>query len=200
MPPSYTLPPSPKPSPFKMDGILDGSATLVAGGTGTMPIYVALSGNHLYLATDDAGEGSDNFLLVSASLPGTLRAAPWGKGGTVAFVHKTLFMADENDSGFCGWFELGSPDKLLASMGGGQDPSLDVATGQNGGVLEGTLDLQVVFGQVPQVIYLATAPWSNPDGGNLYSAAQTPATKDGNGNIDVGEILKLSLPSLKVLP
>jgi hypothetical protein len=200
MPPSYTLPPAAKPSPFKMDGVLDGSATLVAGGAGTMPIHVALSGNHLYIATDDAGEGSDNFLLVSASVPGAPRPAPWGKGGTVAFVQKTLFMADENDSGFCGWFELGSPDKLLASIGGGQDPALDVATAGNGGVLEGTIDLQSVFGQLPQVVYLATAPWSNPDGGGLYSAAQTPVTKDGNGNIDASEILKLSLPSLKVLP
>ena len=30
----------------------------------------------IYLATDDAGEGSDNFLLVSASVPG----APWFAG------------------------------------------------------------------------------------------------------------------------
>jgi hypothetical protein len=53
---------------------------------------------------------------------------------------------------------------------------------------------------VPAVLYLAAAPWANPDGGSLYSAAQSPGTKDGNGNIDAGEILKLSLPSLKVLP
>ena len=53
---------------------------------------------------------------------------------------------------------------------------------------------------MPTVIYVATAPWATADAGKLYSAAQTPATKDGNGNIEAGEILKVSLPGLKVTP
>jgi hypothetical protein len=201
LPPSYVLPPAPKPSPFKMDGALDGTATLVAGGGNTMSLQMALSGNYLYLATDDAGEGSDHFILLSATAPGALRAAPWGKAGQVAFGGKTIFLADENDSDFAGWFELGPPDTLLASMGGGQNPALDVATPpQNGSVLEGTVDLVSLFGAVPPMVYVAVAPWATADGGSMYSAAQTPPTKDGNGNIDAGEILKVSLPSLKVVP
>jgi hypothetical protein len=201
-PPSYKLAPPPKPSPFKMDGALDTTATLVAGGSGTMPVYLGLSGNHLYLATDDAGEGSDNFLLLSATAPGSLRPAPWAKAGKVAFGGKTLFLADEDESNFAGWFELAAPsDKLLESLGGSQDPALDIFTpAQNGGVLEGTIDLKAKFGKLPSMIYVAVAPWGSADGGAMYSAAQTPKTKDGNGNIEAGEILKVSLPQLKVVP
>ena len=207
-PPSYKLPPAPKPSPFKMDGKLDSTATLVAGGTkgnGGMSIYVGISGNHLYLATDDAGEGSDNFLFVSATKPGVMRAAPWGKGGKVAFGGKTLFAADENDNSYAGWFELGGAgagkDKELEAMGSNKSAALDIfAPTVNGGVVEGTIDLKAVFGKVPTVIYLAAAPWVNTDKGKLYQAAQTPKTKNGDGNIDASEILKVSIPSLKVLP
>ena len=207
-PPSYKLAPAPKPSPFKMDGKVDSSATLVAGGTkgnGGMSIHVGISGNHLYLATDDAGEGSDNFILVSATKPGTMRAAPWGKAGKVAFGGKTLFAADENDNSYAGWFELGGAgagkDKELEAMGSNKSAALDIfAPTVNGGVVEGTIDLKAVFGKVPTVIYLAAAPWVNTDKGKLYQAAQTPKTKNGDGNIDASEILKVSIPSLKVLP
>jgi len=208
IPPSYKLAPAPKPSPFKMDGKVDSSATLVAGGTkgnGGMSIYVGVSGNHLYLATDDAGEGSDNFVLLSTTKPGSMRAAPWGKAGKVAFGGKTLFMADENDNSFAGWFELGGAgagkDKELEAMGSNKSAALDVfAPTVNGGYVEGTVDLKAIFGKVPTVIYLAAAPWVNADKGKLYQAAQTPKTKNGDGNIDASEILKVSIPSLKVLP
>lgn len=200
-PPSYALPPAPKPSPFKMDGALDSGAVKVAGGTG-MTIHLAFSGGHLYLATDDAGEGSDNFLLLSASPPAAPRPAPWGKAGTVAFGGKTVFLADENDSAYAGVFELGTPDKpLTTSDGKSATPGVMVGTAaQNGGVLEGSLDLAALFGSVPAVIYLCAAPWATSDGGALYPSGQTPATMDGNGNIDAGEILKVSIPGLQVLP
>jgi len=207
LPPSYTLPPPAKPSPFAMDGKLDSTAKLVAGGStaGGMPIYLALSHDHLYLATDDAGEGSDNFILFSATKSGALRPAPWGKAGKVALGGKTLFLADEDDSNFAGWFELGTggggKDKLLESLGSSLSPLLDVfAPATNGGYLEGTVDLKGVFGSVPSIIYLACAPWVSADKGKLYHAAQTPKTTNGDGNIDTSEILKVSLPSLKVLP
>jgi hypothetical protein len=201
-PPTYDLPPASKPSPFKMDGALDTTATLVAGGSGTMPIYLGLSGNQLYLATDDAGEGSDHFLLLSATAPGSPRPAPWAKAGKVAFGGKTLFLADEDESNFAGWFELAEPsDTLLEALGGSQDPALDIFTpAQNGGVLEGTVDLAAKFGKLPAMIYVAVAPWASADGGAMYSSAQTPKTKDSNGNIEAGEILKVSLPQLKVVP
>ena len=207
-PPSYKLAPAPKPSPFVMDGKLDGSATLVAGGTkgnGGMPLYVGLSGDHLYLATSDSGEGSDNFVLASATKPGTLRASPWGKAGKVAFGGKTLVLADENDNSYAGWFVLGGAgagkDLEVEAMGSDKSPSLDVfAPVTNGGVAEGTINLKGIFGSVPKVIYLAAAPWNNDNSGTLYQAAQTPKSKNGDGNIDATEILKLSLPGLKVLP
>jgi len=119
----------------------------------------------------------------------------------VAFGGKTLFMADENDSNFAGWFELGSPDTLLQVIGGAQRQDLAVFSAPaKGGVLEGTLDLAAIFGSLPAVVYVAAAPYATVDGGKIYSPAQTPVTRDGNGNIEANEILKVSIPSLKVLP
>ena len=200
-PPSYALPPAAKPSPYKMDGALDPSATKVAAGSG-MSIHLAFANGHLYLATDDAGEGSDNFVLVSATAPGAARPSPWGKAGTVAFGGKTLFLADENDAAYCGAYELGAPDvPLTTSDGKSTTAGVGVAAAAaNGGVLEGTIDLAAVFGSVPTVIYVAAAPYASPDGGAMYPAGQTPPSKDSNGNIDAGEILKVSLPSLQVVP
>ncbi len=200
-PPTYELTPPTKPSPFALDGQLDAAAELVAGGTAQMmPLYAALSsdGAYLYLATDDAGEGSDNFILASATPPAGARPAPWGKSGEVAFAGKTLVLADENDSAFAGWFELGTPDLQLVEQGQGPLGGLDLATApQNGGKLEGVIHLATVFGATPAKIYLAAGPWQTSDGGTLYSGGQAPATSDGDGNVDAAEILELDLTSLK---
>ncbi len=206
--PTYTLAPPARPSPFKMDGQVDAAAVLVAGGAkgnGVMPLYLALSGDHLYLATDDAGEGSDNFILLSTTKPGAARPAPWGKAGKVAMGGKTLFLADEDENNFAGWFELGAgsagADKQLEALGSDQSAALAVyAPATNGGALEGSVDLRATFGAVPKTVYVACAPWLSADKGALYHAAQTPATRDGDGDIDADEILAVSLSSLKASP
>ena len=70
---------------FVMDGALDPSAPVLAGGVTSVRLAAAVSAaGVLYVATDDAGEGSDHFILVSATPPTTARAAPFAKAGTVA--------------------------------------------------------------------------------------------------------------------
>ncbi len=193
-------------SPFVMDGKLDAGATKVAGGKGTMPLYLALKSDHLYMATHDAGEGNDNFIIFSVHPPTTFRKAPWGKAGSIMFHNKSMFLADENDNGYCGFFELGPAsygvDKVLATCDKSKVAN-HYAIGtqaKNGGWLEGTVNFKEILGSLPKHVYIAAAAYGTNNYGKLTHSAQTPATKNKNGNIDSSEILKVALPSLKVVP
>ncbi len=172
---------------FAMDGVLDEGAAIVAGGDTSPRLAVTIDGaGVLYVATDDAGEGSDHFILVSATAPGarTLHA-PFGKAGDVAAGDGDLtFAADENDNLFVGWFRLeaAGADTPLS------DPPFSAATGANGGVLETQIDLATAFGAVPSTIYLAVAVYGTTDGGALVAAAQTPAG-NGDGDVDADEFV-----------
>lgn len=172
-----------------LDGALDADAVLIAGGDASPRLAIARHADGvLYVATDDAGEGSDHFLLLSADAPGdrTL-AAPFAKVGTVAAGAGALrFLADENDNGFTGWFqrEDGAGDTLLDGR------AYASATAENGGVLEGTIDLVAVFGEVPATLYLAVAVYGTGDGGALVAAAQTPAG-DGDGDVEAEEFVAI---------
>jgi hypothetical protein len=178
-------------STFAMDGVLDSSARVIAGGVTTLRIAFAISSDgKLYVATDDAGEGSDHFIVVSATAPGgATRAAPFAKAGTIAAgAGALLALADENDNNFAGWFRLeaGGGDTALTGS------SYVQSTGGNGGVLEGVVDLTAAFGAVPTTIYLAAVPYATADAGALVSAAQTPQG-NGDGNVDAAEFVAVSL-------
>lgn len=174
---------------FTMDGALDPGAPVRAGGVTSVRLAAAVSAaGVLYVATDDAGEGSDHFILVSATAPTTARAAPFAKAGTVAAgAGPLLFLADENDNTFTGWFrrEAAAGDTALTGA------AYLAATGANGGVVEGALDLGAAFGAVPPTVYLAAVPYATADGGALVAAAQTP-TGDGDGDLEPAEYLAVS--------
>ncbi len=193
-------------SPFIMDGKLDAGASKVAGGTGTMPLYMSLKNDHLYMATHDAGEGNDNFILVSVNPPGAPRKAPWGKAGSIYFHNKTFFLADENDNSYCGLFELGPSyygvDKVIATCDKSKTKThYAISTSsKNGGWLEGTINIREVNGAMPKYVYIAAVAYGTGNYGKLTHTAQTPPSKNSNGNIEANEILKVSLPGLKVAP
>ena len=169
---------------FVLDGVLDASATIVAGGGTTLRLAVAVAADgRLYVATDDAGEGGDHVILISATPPSAgARPAPFAKAGTVAAGAGDLItLADENDNGFTGWFRIeptGGDTALTAA-------AYNSATAGNGGVVEGTVDLRAAFGTIPTTLYLAAVPYASADAGALVSAAQTPiGNADGNVNAD----------------
>jgi hypothetical protein len=200
--PSYELAPPPDPPPFTIgDGVRDALAISVAGTVSTMSLYAALHDGVLYVATEDAGEGSDHFLLVAAAAPSPETAtqpAPWGKAGVVGFPAAAIFLADENDSSFAGWFNLGA-GTLLEDNVTESDAGLDCDAA--GGVLEGMVDLAAVFGAVPTTIYLAVGPYGNADGGALYAPAQAPVTADADGDIDYpAEVAAVAATSIEVTP
>jgi hypothetical protein len=164
---------------FEMDGVLDVGAIQVAAGGGRR-LFAAIDGTLLYLATDDAGEGQDVFVYM-ADVPGILRPANWAKMGQVA--QWDAYLADENENNFSAWFD--------ASAGA------RAATGANGGVLEGVIDLAGEFGSLPLQIYAAMGAFQTPDGGALVPALQLPGSLDGNGNLEAAEFLPLLLHLLR---
>ncbi|RMF84847.1 MAG: hypothetical protein D6744_02365 [Planctomycetota bacterium] len=163
---------------FVMDGQLDAGAAEVASN-GARHLWAALDGDVLYVATEDAGEGDDIFLYL-AQTPGALQPANWAKAGQVA--KWDAYLADENDNGFADWFD---------ASGARQS-----ATGANGGVLEGTLNLADEFGATPSAIYLAVGLFDTPDGGALRVNRQVPASINGDGNVDAGEYVWVDLGAL----
>src|SRR5439155_271215 len=117
-----TTPPPATGGQFVMDGVLDPDAKQIATKNG-MYLYYSMHAGKLYVACNDAGEGSDHFIYV-ASPPGAMVPANWAKTGQIA--QWAAYLADENDNTYSAWFD---------AQGAAQ-----AATGPNGGVLEGTLD------------------------------------------------------------
>jgi hypothetical protein len=160
---------------FVMDGVRD-VATQQVTANGSRHLYAALSGETLYVATEDAGEGNDVFIYVAKN-PGPLAAANWGKAGQIA--QWDAFLADENDNDYESW-----SDATGANQG---------ATGANGGVLEGILNLAQEFGTLPAQIYLAVGVYATANGGALVTSQQVPAAIVANGNIEAVEYFLLQL-------
>jgi hypothetical protein len=168
---------------WRMDGTLDAGATAVASRSGRS-LWAGLQGEVLYVATEDAGEGSDVFLLLAERV-GALTASPWSKGGqTMAW---RAFLADENDNGFCGWFDATQSQTFAATKA--------AFTGTNGGVLEGTINLRELLGTMPEEVLLTVAPFGNANGGALVASQQCPAG-DGDGLVEAAEFVTVRLCDL----
>jgi hypothetical protein len=176
------------PNEWTMDGVVDADATLVAQN-GARRLFAGIKGTRLYVATDDAGEGSDVFLFVADGKPGALRAAPWAKAGQVAAW--SAFLADENDNDYEGWF-----NQLGSSLTGNGAPQ--ATTAANGGVVEGTLDLAGYLGTVPERLAFAAAPFGNANAGALVAAGQAPASVNGNGTLDAAEFVTVDACAITV--
>ncbi|NBX26150.1 MAG: hypothetical protein EBQ99_08930 [Planctomycetes bacterium] len=168
---------------WQMDGTLDAGATSVATRSGRN-VWAGLQGDVLYVATQDAGEGSDVFLLL-ADQAGALTASPWSKGGQT--MTWRAFLADENDNGFCGWFDAAQSQTFAATKA--------AFTGANGGVVEGTINLRELLGTMPDEVLLAAAPFGNANAGALVAAQQCPAG-DGDGLLEAAEFVTVRLCDL----
>lgn len=155
-----------------MNGVRDFAAELIANHG--LELYCDFDGRYLYVATQDAGEGSDHFIFVSTN-PAAARAAPWAKSGQTA--PWLAYLADENDSGFSGWFDAAG--NWITNL----FQARSVTYFENGGRLEGVIDLAAILGAgFTNALYLAAAPYGSADGGALVTAAQAPAG-NGDGNL-----------------
>ena len=170
--------------PFALDGELDPGAVQVAARPGGQTIWAVQSNNFLYVATPDAGEGSDAFLFLASAPDALANPAPWGKAGnTLAY---DAFLADENDNNYSHGF---AEDGLAADV-----TMIRTATPWcNNGVLEAVIDLSAYYGgAVPDSVFLAAALYGNADAGALAAASQCPAG-NGDGNLDPDDVVEIPL-------
>ncbi|MGD9780529.1 MAG: metallophosphoesterase [Kiritimatiellia bacterium] len=170
--------------PFVLDGQLDSAAVQVTTRGGGQTLWAAQSNHYLYVATQDAGEGSDAFLFLASAPDALTNAAPWGKAGT-AFAYDAFF-ADENDSNYShGFAEDGLPADIAMVR--------SATPWCNGAVLEGVIDLNAYYGgNVPDSVYLAATLYANADAGALVASSQCPAG-NGDGNLDPGEVAEIAI-------
>ncbi|HEV3409575.1 MAG TPA: hypothetical protein VG095_04740, partial [Chthoniobacterales bacterium] len=175
--------------PFQIDGLLDSPQYERAATPNGLKLYAAVRKDVLYVATQDAGEGSDHFIYLHTQSD-VLRAANWTKAGQV--MNWSAFLADENENGFKGWFDpaeqlLSDASKYAATTSG-----LNNNAAAGNGVVEGTIDLRAHFGSFPSQLLIAAAPFASANGGALVSSAQVPAG-NGDGDLQANEYLLLDL-------
>jgi glycosidase len=169
---------------FTMNGQFDGGAggaNYEIANTG-MKILAAVKSNHLYLATWSAmGGANDHFLFVTDKV-GASHPAPWAKAGTVAFDTATKpYLAVEQATG-TGYLNNGGSN--------GRN-----WIGPNGAAMELELDLEEVFGAVPEFVYVAAVAYGTGDGAAVIS--QCPPDWSGNSDLPQMEFLPVPIASIR---
>jgi glycosidase len=166
---------------YLLDGELDDSAYNVTL-EGEHPLYASFNGQVLYVATRAAVMGEDVVVVVSDG-DGILRAAPFGKAGTVAFGGR--FLADEGDNHHADWSGVTGQARAATHPVPGR------------GYLEGTLNVLEEFGTVPSLLKIAALRYGGMDGANLTQ--QAPLASAGLDNTVTDDellVFALVLPSL----
>ena len=161
-----SLPP-PKPSgQFVMDGQLDTSAVLLASNAG-ISLYARYKAGQLYVATNSApSQGGDMVIFISDTLR-SLRAAPLGKSGQVSGWSVVLTNRSSDNS--VGWYDAAAV------------PLTNITVDTAGAVLEGVIDVELLYGRDPANLFIAVGKYSPSNGGALLE--QVPVG-NGDGNID----------------
>ena len=167
---------------FLMDGVLDAPGFLLASNG--LPLYAALRGRTLYVATASPGTAGPNDLFIFVSdqlLPGATAAAPWSKSGLVAVAANKPYLASESQNSYVSWYVNGAQANLPCAK-----------SASSTGVLEGTIDLVQAFGSMPTNLFLCAAGYATANGGAL--ALQCPA---GSGpNIEANEFFVIPTTAL----
>ena len=163
--------PPPKPrGQFVMDGQLDTSAVLLASNAG-INLYARYKAGQLYVATNTAqSQGGDMFIFISDSVR-SLRTAPPGKSGQVAAW--SAYLTNKSSDNSAGWY------------GAAAAPLTNVTVDTVGTVLEGVIDLELLYARDPANVYIAVGKYGSNAGGALI--AQVPLG-NGDGNIDPLEL------------
>ncbi len=167
--------PAPRPTgKFVMNGVLDAAAAPLATNGG-ITLYGVYQPPQLYLATNAAAAQGGDMVVLLSDARGALRAAPLGKAGQAGAWNASLFGRATGDPS--AWAD------------GTEAPLTSVTVDTSAAVLEGVVDVGLLFGRNPPNLYLALAKYAQGPGGALL--AQAPAG-NGDGNVDGAEFLSLS--------
>ncbi|GHC44255.1 alpha-amylase family glycosyl hydrolase [Roseibacillus persicicus] len=164
---------------FVLDGDLDSANYLITDNG--MRLWAAVKGSKLYLATwSTEGGTSDHFVLCSTTF-GNPEGHPWGKAGTLNYYFAEWpWLAAEGDN-----------DYATLNNGGA---SGEHAEGPNGGVLEGVIDLEEVFGTMPETVYLSALAYGTNAGDAMVG--QTPIFWQDD-NLDIMEMAPVTVESIR---
>ena len=169
-------------SQFTMDGALDSAAFEVAAYNG-MKLWVAARGTKLYIATwATGGGGNDHFVYLGEDL-GDAAPSAWAKNGYVFLGSNYIYIAGEGDNSWSGWFNATNTAVTNRKV----DATFNY--------LEGEIDLVDNFGSVPDAVYLAVGTYPTGDAVDLNN--QVPAAWDVNENIEVTELLRVPIASVR---
>ena len=166
---------------FTMDGLFDYANGYEVANTG-MKIVAAVRSNHLYAATwSGRDQGNDHFLYVTDKI-GAPATPPWGKAGSISF-DKTAkpYLAVEQSTG-AGYLNNGG------TIGRNW-------IGAAGNAMEMEIDMDEVFGAVPEVIYVAAVAYGTADGGTIQG--QCPLDWTGNSDLPRMEFQAIPVASIR---
>ena len=171
---------------FTMDAALDSGAFEIAEYNG-MKLWAAVRGTKLYVATWGTGTNgdirNDHFICIHTNL-GDATAAPWVKQGFVFLPTNFPYLAAEGGNNWSGWFNaVGTVSNANANLNATYN------------YLEGEMDLVDNFGAVPSALYMVVGVYGNNDGDPLV--AQVPAKWEDNSNLEVMEILRVPVASIR---
>jgi hypothetical protein len=159
---------------FIMDGTLDTAVSLVASN-GPLRLHASVRDGQLYVATNSAQSEDADVLVFVAVAQESLRVAPWGKSGHAAGW--MTFLGNKNADNSTGW-----SDAMASSLEGIVADT--VAT-----ILEGVVDIELLTGVSPNVVYIAMGKYDATNGRLLN---QVPRG-NGDENIDPNEFYVLHL-------
>lgn len=171
---------------FTMDAALDSGAFEIAEYDG-MKLWAAVRGTKLYVATWGTGTNgtirNDHFICIHTNL-GDATAAPWVKQGFIFLPTNFPYLAAEGGNNWSGWFNVvGTASNANANLN------------ETYNYLEGEMDLADNFGAVPSALYIVVGVYGNNDGDPLV--AQVPAKWEDNSNLEVMEILRVPVASIR---
>jgi hypothetical protein len=169
------------PEGFVMDGEFDSDGYTVISYD--MKILAAVKGANLYVATwgaNDGPTGNDHFLYVAPELGDASDPAPgWNKAGLVFYDTATYpYITAEGNNDFSCW-----------------NNASGLISNKPGGALEGVINMNDVFGSVPEFVYVASAAYGTDADGAILS--QSPYKWDDDGNINITEFQRISIANIR---
>jgi hypothetical protein len=174
---------------FVVDGIVDFSRYIVqsggdcgCGSAAYLPIYAAVRGTTLYVATANIPPGGqyDYFIFIGGPNPSfSWMNAPWAKTGAINIAPNSPFIGAESTNTYVGWFNAPATAQVVRPTDGS-------------GVIEGTIDLVEAFGSMPDAVVIAVVAYQTWDGGHVVE--QSPY---GNRDDFIGELRGLYISTLR---
>ena len=168
-------------TPFNLDGVADSQGYRLSNANAILPLYAAVRGTTIYVATTAPGGTNDHFIMVDGGLYPISTPAPWAKAGFTPFRPNAAFLGAEVSNSFIGWFNA--------------NPGANSFRGVSGQLMEGTVDRSHLAFLQKQDLFICALAYQNNDGGALVG--QTPALISNSGNVDPPEVLSIPLDAIR---